>query len=59
MSKPTRPKVASAAADYAELAKAVLAYLSEIDNPSPPAYMHRKILRDQLRKLVGAPPQRE
>lgn len=40
-----------------ELRGAVLAYLSECDNPVPD-YMHRKTLRDRLRELVGAPPAR-
>lgn len=41
---------------YDTLSKAVKDYLSEIDHPVPdPAY--RKVLRDRLRKLVGAPAQ--
>lgn len=41
-------------ADNRALRDAILAYLSEFDNPVPDA-LHRKVLRDHLRKLVGAP----
>lgn len=34
--------------------RAVLAYLSEIDNPVPD-YGYRRTLRNQLRRMVGAP----
>lgn len=44
-------------AENKELREAVWAYLSEFDNPVPDA-MYRKTLRDKLRALVGAPPQR-
>lgn len=37
-----------------ELRYAVLAYLSEFDNPIPDA-VYRKQLRDHLRSLTGAP----
>lgn len=37
-----------------ELKTAVLEYLSEMDNPAPD-YLYRKVLRDRLRKLTGAP----
>lgn len=40
--------------DLVVLRDAVLEYLSEIDNPAPDATM-RRILRDRLRVLVGAP----
>lgn len=43
-------------AENKALREGVWAYLSEFDNPVPDA-MHRKTLRDHLRKLVGAPPQ--
>lgn len=39
---------------YEQLVKAVLDYLSEIDNPVPDATM-RMIRRDRLRALTGAP----
>ncbi len=42
--------------DYDELEAAVLAYLSEFDNPVPD-YGYRRTLRNNLRKLVGAPPE--
>lgn len=38
-----------------ELEKAVLAYLSEMDNPVPD-YSYRLVLRNRLRELIGAPP---
>jgi hypothetical protein len=34
--------------------RAVLAYLSECDNPVPD-YNYRRTLRNQLRQMVGAP----
>lgn len=37
-----------------ELEKAVAAYLSECDNPAPD-YIYRRVLRNRLRELVGAP----
>lgn len=37
-----------------ELERAVLAYLSEFDNPVPD-YGYRRTLRNRLRELVGAP----
>lgn len=37
-----------------DLRKAVLAYLSEYDNPVPD-YPYRRVLRNRLRELVGAP----
>lgn len=40
--------------DYERLQKAVLAYLSECDNPVPD-YGYRRTLRDHLRQLTGAP----
>lgn len=43
-------------AENVALREAILAYLSEFDNPVPDA-LYRKTLRDRLRKLVGAPPQ--
>lgn len=39
---------------YERLQKAVLAYLSEFDNPVPD-YSHRRTLRNQLRQMTGAP----
>ena len=39
---------------YDQLVRAVLDYLSEIDNPVPDATM-RMILRDRLRAMTGAP----
>lgn len=36
------------------LKDAVIAYLSECDNPVPD-YVHRRTLRNYLRQLVGAP----
>lgn len=39
----------------ANLRKAVIDYLAEIDNPAPD-YGYRNILRDRMRRLVGAPP---
>lgn len=39
-----------------KLEKTVLAYLSECDNPVPD-YTYRRLLRNQLRELVGAPPE--
>jgi hypothetical protein len=39
---------------YERLQKAVLAYLSEIDNPVPDATM-RRICRNHLREITGAP----
>lgn len=36
------------------LEKAVLAYLSEHDNPVPD-YNYRRMLRNRLRELTGAP----
>jgi hypothetical protein len=42
--------------DWVELSEAVLAYLSEYDNPvADPVY--RRSLRNRLRELVGAPPE--
>jgi hypothetical protein len=38
----------------AELKKAVLAYLSECDNPVPD-FNYRRTLRNRLRELTGAP----
>lgn len=38
------------------LANAILAYLSECDNPVPD-YMYRRTLRNHMRELVGAPPE--
>jgi hypothetical protein len=38
------------------LKDAVLAYISECDNPAPD-YAHRRTLRNYLRKLVDAPPE--
>ena len=46
------------ASDYDELEEAVIAYLSECDNPVHD-YLHRRALRDHLRKLVGASPEPE
>lgn len=43
-------------AENTALREAVWAYLSEFDNPVPDA-VYRKVLRDRLRKLVGAPDQ--
>lgn len=40
--------------DYERLQKAVLAYLSECDNPVPD-YGYRRTLRNHMRALVGAP----
>lgn len=40
--------------DYERLQKAVLAYLSECDNPVPD-YGYRRTLRNQLRQMTGAP----
>ena len=42
------------ASDYEELEAAVLAYLSECDNPVPD-YGYRRTLRNRLRELSGAP----
>ena len=42
--------------DLTTLRNAVLEYLSEIDNPVPDSAM-RRVLRDRLRKLTGAPDQ--
>lgn len=39
---------------YERLQKAVLDYLSEIDNPVPDATM-RRVYRNQLREMTGAP----
>lgn len=39
---------------YERLQKAVLAYLSEFDNPVPD-YSYRRTLRNQLRQMTGAP----
>jgi hypothetical protein len=39
---------------YERLEKAVLAYLSEVDNPVPD-YTYRRMLRNQLRQMTGAP----
>ncbi len=39
---------------YERLQKAVLAYLSECDNPVPD-YNYRRTLRNQLRTMTGAP----
>ena len=39
---------------YERLQNAVLAYLSEIDNPVPD-YGYRRTLRNQLREITGAP----
>lgn len=39
---------------YERLQKAVLAYLSEVDNPVPD-YTYRRMLRNQLRQITGAP----
>ena len=39
--------------EHDRLRRAVLDYLSEVDNPVAD-YMHRRVLRDRLRKLVGA-----
>ena len=36
------------------LKRVVLAYLSECDNPVPD-YNYRRILRNQLRQMTGAP----
>jgi hypothetical protein len=44
--------------DWVELSEAVLAYLSECDNPVPD-HGYRRTLRDHLRKLVGAPAHRD
>lgn len=46
-------------AEIDALRKAMLDYLSEFDNPVPDA-MYRKVLRDHMRKVAGAPaePQR-
>lgn len=41
---------------YERLQKAVLAYLSECDNPVPD-YGYRRTLRNHLRQIVGAPPE--
>lgn len=38
------------------LSEAVLAYISECDNPVAD-YLHRRTLRNHLRTLVGAPPE--
>jgi hypothetical protein len=38
------------------LREAIWDYLSEFDNPVPDV-VHRKFLRDHMRRLVGAPPQ--
>jgi hypothetical protein len=40
--------------DYERLQKAVLEYISEIDNPVPDAG-YRRVLRNRLRQMVGAP----
>lgn len=40
--------------DYERLRAAVLDYLSECDNPVPDA-MYRRTLRNNLRRIVGAP----
>lgn len=39
---------------YDRLREAVLAYLSECDNPVPDA-LHRRSLRNHLREIAGAP----
>lgn len=39
---------------YDRLHAAVLAYLSEVDNPVPD-YSYRRVLRNQLRNMTGAP----
>lgn len=39
-----------------ELKQAVLDYLSECDNPVPD-YAYRRVLRNRLRELTGAPPE--
>jgi len=39
---------------YERLQKAVLAYLSEMDNPVPD-FGYRRTLRNQLREMTGAP----
>lgn len=39
---------------YERLQKAVLAYLSECDNPVPD-HNYRRMLRNQLRTMTGAP----
>jgi hypothetical protein len=39
---------------YERLEKAVLAYLSEYDNPVPD-YSYRRVLRNRLRDMTGAP----
>ncbi len=49
------PYSARIVAESELLPKAVLAYLSEYDNPVPDA-VYRAGLRDHLRTLVGAPP---
>ena len=41
---------------FDELKAAVLAYLSEFDNPVPD-YGYRRTLRNRLRELSGAPPE--
>lgn len=42
--------------DYEKLKQAVLDYISEFDNPVPdPTY--RRVLRNRLRELTGAPPE--
>lgn len=39
-----------------ELKRAVIAYLSEFDNPVPD-YNYRRVLRNRMRELAGAPPE--
>lgn len=39
---------------YERLQAAVLAYIREYDNPVPD-YSHRRTLRNQMRKISGAP----
>lgn len=38
------------------LKKAILDYLSECDNPVPD-YNYRRVLRNRLREMTGAPPE--
>jgi len=51
----TKAGVTPPVAKLRALRAAVLEYLSELDNPAPD-YGYRAVLRDRLRKIVGAPP---
>jgi hypothetical protein len=49
-------KILTERKEHQALRDAVLAYLSEVDNPVPDA-IYRRLLRNKMRSIAGAPPE--